>query len=76
MSGRLGSLRSSAEAWAAEAAAQRDSIAELNLASSQLITRDSDQEQFPTDRGNIEVIAAWRFLLDLGGPEPLQLAAE
>ena len=51
-------------------------MAELNLASSQLITRDSAQEQIPTDSGKIEVVAAWRFLLDLGGPEPLQFAAE
>ena len=59
-----------------EVAALRDAMAELNLASSQIITRDSDQEPIPTDSGRIQVVAAWRFLLDLGGPEPLQLAAE
>ena len=51
-----------------EVAALRDAMAELNLASSQIITRDSDQEPIPTDSGRIQVVAAWRFLLDLGGP--------
>ena len=59
-----------------EVAALRDAMAELNLASSQLVTRESAQEQIPTDSGKIEVVAAWRFLLDLGSPGPLQFAAE
>ena len=59
-----------------EVAALRDAMTELNLASSRIITRDSDQGPIPTDSGRIQVVAAWRFLLDIGGPEPLQLAAE
>ena len=58
-----------------EVAALRDAMAELGLASSQIVTRDSDQEPIPTDSGRIQVVAAWRFLLDLGGPDPLQFAA-
>ena len=58
-----------------EVAALRDAMAELGLASSQIVTRDSDQEPIPTDSGRIQVVAAWRFLLELGGPEPLQFAA-
>ena len=59
-----------------EVAALRDAMAELNLASSRIVTRDSDQEQIPADSGRIQVVAVWRFLLDLGGPEPLQFVAE
>ena len=59
-----------------EVAALRDAMAELKLSSSQIVTRDLDQEHIPTDSGKVEVVAAWRFLLDLGSPEPLQLTAK
>ena len=54
-----------------EVAALRDAMAELNLRSSVLVTRgepgDAGGEQrIAVDAGTIEVVAGWRFLLDLG----------
>ena len=53
-----------------EVTALRDAMAELNLRSSVLVTRgelgDAGGEQRITvDTGTIEVVAGWRFLLDL-----------
>ena len=52
-----------------EAAALRDAMAELNLRSSVMVTRDglggaSGEQRLTVDTGTIEVTAGWRFLLD------------
>ena len=54
-----------------EVTALRDAMAELNLQSSVLVTRgepgDAGAEQhFTVDSGSIDIVAGWRFLLDLG----------
>ncbi len=53
-----------------EVAALRDAMGELNLGTSVLVTRGgaggpSDGEHIVVDTGEIEVTAAWRFLLDV-----------
>ena len=52
-----------------EATALRDAMAELNLRSSVVVTRDgpggaNGEQRLDVDTGTIEVIAGWRFLLD------------
>jgi len=53
-----------------EVSALRDAMAELNLRTSVMVTRDGPgsaggEERIAIDTGVIEVVAAWRFLLDL-----------
>jgi len=47
-----------------EMAALTEAIAELNLKSGTIVTRNEDA-RIDTGRGTIEVVPAWRFLLDL-----------
>ncbi len=54
-----------------EVTALRDAMAELGLQSSLLVTRGGpadmgDERQITVDSGTVEVMAGWRFLLDLG----------
>ena len=53
-----------------EVTALRDAMAELDLQSSVLVTRGEpgdmgDEQRITVDSGTIEVVAGWRFLLDL-----------
>lgn len=53
-----------------ELAALEDAMAELNLRSSVLVTwdgpgRQGEDSRITVDSGAVEVVAAWRFLLDL-----------
>ena len=53
-----------------EVAALRDAMAELNLRSSVMVTwdgpgRQGQDSRIAVDSGAVEVVAAWRFLLDL-----------
>ena len=41
-------------------------MAELGLRSGTIVTRD-EQETVPVDAGAIEIVPAWRFLLDSDG---------
>lgn len=41
-------------------------MAELGLRSGTIVTRD-EQETVPVDAGAIEIVPAWRFLLDRDG---------
>jgi uncharacterized protein len=47
-----------------EISALSDAMAELSIKTGTIVTRNSE-EQIKTDAGTIDVIAAWRFLLDL-----------
>jgi hypothetical protein len=47
-----------------EVAALREAMIELNLKSGTIVTR-SDEEEIEVGGGNIAVIPAWRFLLNL-----------
>jgi uncharacterized protein len=47
-----------------EIAALREAITELGLKTGTIVTRN-DYELIKTDTGTIDVIPAWRFLLDL-----------
>ena len=53
-----------------ETAALRDAMAELGLQTSLIVTRDvapGTENRIAVDSGVIEVVAAWRFLLDRAG---------
>jgi len=51
-----------------EVTALSDAMAELNLNSGTIVTR-ADREQIDVDPGTINVLPAWRFLLDLSDTE-------
>ena len=48
-----------------EVRALRQAMAELGLRTATVVTRD-EEETVPVDAGVVEVVPAWRFLLDLG----------
>ena len=60
-----------------EVAGLRDAMKELDLASSLLVVRDLspvENDRIPVNGGEIKIVPAWRFLLDLPSPKPLHLA--
>lgn len=57
-----------------ETAALRDAMAELDLRTSLIVTRDvapGAENRIAVDSGAIEIVAAWRFLLDQAGDHPV-----
>ena len=59
-----------------EAMGLRDAMTELDLASGLLVVRDLgpvENDLIPVNCGEIKIIPAWCFLLDLPSPKPLRL---
>ena len=59
-----------------EAMGLRDAMTELDLASGLLVVRDLgpvENDLIPVNGGEIKIVPAWRFLLDLPSPKPLRL---